>query len=159
MNTMTKTEALTISPMSEAELTSVLRISPWQLETLGHTIPCRLDDTQYDSNATHFIYTIKRVGFGHKCKPYAFQYSQGSAIKRSPTLATLMYCLLSDADLHETYQNMWGMANDLGMEIKSEADYERTRAVYRGCAKTNEWLKATFSAKELVELRELFEDF
>lgn len=144
--------------MTSEEISETLTYAPWQLEHEVRRIPSRTDKLEWDYASRHFTCRVWRVGYG-KLAPYCFEYSQGSAHTKPPTLADLMYCLIQDARASEDYEDEWEMAYEFGMEVKSKADYLRIVNMYAACSRMNDWIEENFTADERRRLDELFEDF
>jgi hypothetical protein len=113
-------------------------------------IPARPDGNgEWDSKASHWRLLIRRDG-----KDITTHYSMGSAHKGEPELAGVLHCLLMDADGvdGETFE---GWADNLGMD----SDSRKAEAMFKACQQTALELGTLFTKAELVDLRELFEDF
>lgn len=144
---------------TERTLSETLKVSPWQLEVRLQHIHTRMQgQNQWVPGSRHYRCEIWRAGFGFP-KIYAFEYSQGSAHKKGPSMADLVWCLLQDASIAQNYDDVWEMAQSLGYELDSKETYRSALATYEACEEVNDWLTDTFSSEELEALYELFEDY
>lgn len=139
-------------------LNETLRLAPWQLKATLTNIPTRTDNSDWAYGSRHYHCLIERVGVGPS-NSLSFEYSQGTAYTKAPSLADLVYCTLNDARVAQTYRDEWEMANDYGYEVTDRKSHQRIVDIYNACCKVNDWLEETFSADEIEQLCELFEDY
>lgn len=143
---------------AEKTLSEQLKIHPWQLEVRGQIIMARKSGGKWPYGTKHYLYSIQRVGFGPS-ETFYFEYSQGPAHTKAPSLADLVWCLLLDASIAQDYDDEWEMAKNLGYELDSKESYKAALAAYEACEEVNDWLTDTFSSEELDQLYVMFEDY
>ena len=140
-------------------LNEILRLHPWQLEARYTRIAGRVTGGRdWPYGTRHYMCSVERVGYG-KPEPIHFEYSQGPAHTKAPTLADLVRALLQDASTARIYGDEWEMAREYGMTIEDKAGYERMVDLYRACERVNDWFDSQFSPDEREQLEQLFEDF
>lgn len=102
----------------------------------------------WDASASHWSVSIHRDG-----KAAQWTYSMGSAHTGSPELCDVLNSVMRDADAYENAQDVLDFAQEFGY-----GEAKAARAAYKACKESGEKLARLFSASELSDLRELFED-
>lgn len=140
-------------------LNEILKYHPWQLECKLTPIDGRVTGSaDWPRGTRHHLCTLQRVGYGRP-DPIFFEYSQGPAHTKAPTLADLVWAILQDARAAQDYEDEWEMAAEFGMTVEDKASYERIVDMYRACTRMNDWFDSQFDADEREELEKLLEDF
>ena len=85
----------------------------------------------------NFKCTITMVGRGHH-EPMTVYFSQGSAHKKSPTLAEVLNCLASDASGVDNARSFEEWASEYGYDL----DSRKAERTYQICKKQAQDLKA-----------------
>ena len=104
-------------------------------------------------------------------KPFTTEYAEGEGNRllkkknfdgsaettRSPSLVSMLYCLLSDASFAEDCPDFEDFCLELGYtEIK---DYKKAKEAFEGCRNARKALNKMFSHEEIETLKETFEDY
>jgi hypothetical protein len=105
------------------------------------------DPTEWDKSASHYRVTLTRNG-----KSMRVYYSMGVALRDAPSEPDVIHSLLLDASgVDEDFPD-W--CANLGFDT----DSRKAERMYRACERTAASLARLFSAGELSDLNELFED-
>lgn len=101
------------------------------------------------ADASHWRVTLGRG----TDQPFDTFYSMGSAHTGEPELCDVLNCLLSDAVAADQSFDEW--CSDLGMNPDSIND----RDTYDACRQTSVNLRQLFTAPEIDDLHEIFQDY
>lgn len=85
-------------------------------------------DSDWPSDARHFQVIIRCHG-----QSFAVEFSQGSAHKKDPELAEVLYCLRSDCDV-VNYGDFEDWADCMGYDT----DSRRAERIYNACVDTSD---------------------
>lgn len=132
-------------PMPSDDRAFVLRAMGLRMTATRTEAPAKSD---WPADASHWHVVLRRGDAS-----LSTEYRMGSAHKGSPELPPVLWCLLTDADSADQPFEDW--CSDYGYD----EDSRRALRTYETCRETGRKLGELFSAAELTDLRELFEDF
>jgi hypothetical protein len=85
----------------------------------------------------------------------SFKYFQGFGIKDNPNLLSVLYCLISDVNVANEYENdLVGFSSEFGYNDTIEA-----KTVLKACIKQRDKLNRLGIVDYLEELTEVFQDY
>lgn len=111
-------------------------------------VPFRTDNTEWQADARHFMYTISiPTAYGGNGKKIQGYYSQGSAHTKLPTCEDILNALALDTNcIESTSFDSW--CGEFGYDTYSRKAYQ----TYEACMKEYKQLEQVFSRKQLEEL-------
>jgi len=85
----------------------------------------------FDRGATHYGLVIFRRVAGESARRMMLEYSQGSAHKTPPTVASVLGCLQMDASSVIDCGSFTEWAEDMGYDL--DGDHEQAKATFKAC--------------------------
>ena len=122
------------------------------IEKINKLIPIKFNSKwdHYGLNGNHYKITLKtKEGQG------TFSFFQGVGIKEDPTLDSVLYCLISDAQAATDYEgDPYRFMYEFGYD-----DEKRASNILKLCAKSKDKLERLGILEHLEELHTVFENY
>jgi hypothetical protein len=131
------------------------RSKPSELETFlnnaGYKLKLKKDVSTVENGVAFFNYRAKIIApNGVKIKT---PYSQGSGIKETPKIDSIVHCLVLDAGCYECSETFEGFCAEFGYD----EDSRKAKKTYKACKKTAERLPDLFG-EDYEQIKELCSD-
>ena len=120
---------------------------------LGHRISHSANSYKLSAKQIESVKVLRDLLGNDRLDNTVFKLSDGNSYAVSPTQASVLYCLLSDANCAE--QNFNDFCSDLGYDNDSMKAFK----IYQACCDTLEKMRKIFTAKQRAELSELLQDY
>lgn len=119
----------------------------------GHRIINPVNSYKLSSKQIESVKALRDLLGKDRLDNTVFKLSDGNSYAVSPTQASVLYCLLSDANCAE--QNFNDFCSDLGYDNDSVKYFK----IYQACCDTLEKVRKIFTSAQRQQLSELLQDY